>query len=192
MLTNDEIRALNDARTILDRVQAGCAKHRRDAPDNYTEPDGWDYGRVNTSAHRAEWSIFQVLNEIASARVQLIPEILLHNREDDPIRNPGRAEIINVESEDDGFHLHIDAEHGRYVFVIGDGFGLIEAAGPVQEHWAEARRAAAEHQRQIDDGTLGAQGLTGPYHRALGYDRDDPKHPDYHDKMSDLSDRRKP
>lgn len=176
MLTTDEIRALNEARDILDRLQADCAKHRSDKPEHYTKPDGWDYGRITATAYKAEWEVFQVLNELNSTRAQLIPDLLMHNREENPTRAPGRADSISVESEDDGFWLHVAAEIGLYTFPVGDGHELLEAVKPIADHWAEGRRLAAEHQ-QIDDGA---------------YALDDPKHPTYHERMSDLADRRKP
>lgn len=182
MLTTDEIRALNEARDILTKLQGDSAGHRSDRPDSWDDPDGWDYGRISSTASHADWLLFSVLNEMSACHAQQIPELLLHNREENPTRALGRADVT-IESEDDGFHLVVHADRGLYVFEVGDGADLLGAVRAIADHWAEGRAAAAEHQRQIDDADIGGVGA---------YNLDDPKSPGYHDRMSDLADRRKP
>jgi hypothetical protein len=180
MLSTDDIRALNEARTILKQLEADCGKRRRATPDSYTDPDGYDHGRVAEAATAAEWAIFSALNVTNACRVRRIPDELLHNTEEQTIRAHGPADDITVDSDDDGFHVTVYTGDSAHDFTVGDGRTLLEAVKPIADHWAEGAVAAAEHQRHLDaaDGS--------------GYDLDDPKHPTYHERVADLADRRKP
>jgi hypothetical protein len=178
MLSTDDIRALNEARTILKQLEADCGKRRRATPDSYTDPDGYDHGRVAEAAAAAEWAIFNALNVTNACRVRRIPDELLHNTEDSPVRHHGRIEDATTDSEDDGFHITIVTDTGAHEYAAGDGRAILDAAAPILDHWAEGRQAAAEHQRHLE-------AVAGD-----GYEPTDPKSEGWHDRMSEIHDSR--
>jgi hypothetical protein len=178
MLSTDDIRALNEARTILQALERDCGDHRRDKPDSYTDPDGYDYGCVAAAARAAEWAIFQALNEASSSRVRRIPDELLHNTEDSPVRHHGRIEDATTDSDDDGFHITIITDSGAHEYAAGDGRAILDAAAPILDHWTEGQIAAAEHQRHLE-------AVPGD-----GYDPTDPKSEGWHNRMSEIHDSR--
>ena len=84
MLTIEEIRILNEARTLLQAIENRCGEHRRDAPKDWREADGYDYGRAAEAVQGAESALFNVLNTLNAYRIQAIEDEQLHNREEVP------------------------------------------------------------------------------------------------------------
>lgn len=160
MLTTEQIRTLNDARTILKNAQ---------------QPNTWSGGRVSEACDNAQDAIFDVLNATNSHRLQEIPETLLHNSENPDRTKPlGRAEDITVVGDEDGFELHFTTEDGSFVVnVHGVAKELFEATGQIGDWIDEGREARAD--RPVTDDSD-------------AYDPSDPKHPGWSVRVADAYD----
>lgn len=162
MLTTEQIRTLNDARTILRDTKC---------------PRTWEGGFAQSTYYDAEKAVFQALNVTRSYLGQTIPDTLMHNREDvDISRSLGRADNVEVIGDEDGFELHIETESGNYVVnVHGCATQLLEQVKQIGDWFAGGMAAAAAYAPPVDPD---------------GYDRSDPKHPDWHSVHADLYDSR--
>jgi hypothetical protein len=172
MLTTEQIRVLNDARTIL-----------RDTKP----PTTWEGGTARVRYDVAENAIFQALNATRAYLHQPISDDLMHNREDDVTRSLGRADFVTIESDEDGFELHISTDTGYSYVVNVHGVSqllLAEVQKEIGSYWEEARAAAADHQRDLDKVFACDPDESG------GYDPSDPKHPAYHSTHADIWDAR--
>ena len=94
----------------------------------------------------------------------------------------GHAEAIRVESDECGFELHVDTSDGdRYVFnvhaVAWDFAADVDATIGAWRREGEDVRATMRQAAAI----AAAEG---------GYDRSDPKHPDWHSTHADVYDLR--
>lgn len=165
MFSTEQIRTLNDARTILTAAK---------------KPHTWEGGVVKATCEHASDAIFQALNHTRAYLGQPIHDDLMHNREDpDRTRSLGRADSITVESDEDGFELHISTDVGAYVVnVHGISAELLAAVEKeIGGYWAEGRAAAAQHQRDLD---LEVD--------ADAYEPSDPKHPGWSTRVADSYD----
>ncbi len=105
--------------------------------------------------------------------------------------NLGRAESITIEADSDGFELHIDTEYGSYIVnVHGVTKQLLEVGEVINAYWQEGKAAAAEHQRELDISLIEGTSFEDAADAWGGYDRDDPKHPQWHSTHADLWDSR--
>jgi hypothetical protein len=155
MLTTEQIRTLNDARTILKQAKA---------------PHTWEGGRAELSCSDAEWAIFNALNGINAGGIQTIAKSLMHNEEGDVTRSLGRADYVTVDSNEDGFELHISTDTGSYIVNVHGISQLLleEVQKEIGEYWTNARVFAAEHRIFACDPD-----------ESVGYDTNDPKHPNW-------------
>lgn len=162
MFTVDQIRTLNEARTIL---------------RNAKPPLTWEGGRVDEACKQAHEAIFNALNVTSSHRVQEIPDDLMFNREGpDVTRSLGRADEITVDSDEDGYELRISTDRGVYVVNIHAVTDeILEGAKRIAVWQDEMRAASASYVPPVDPD---------------GYDRSDPKHPDWHSVHADRYDSR--
>lgn len=80
MLSNTDIRKINQVRTILDRLESECSDRRTLKPEGWLEADAYDYGRVAQCANSAGDLLFDLLNAMNAYRVQEIEEDDMHNR----------------------------------------------------------------------------------------------------------------
>lgn len=80
-LTDEEIAALNDARTILAQYKEWAGTRSWLTPSGFADggPNAGDYGRVAAFADIAEDAIFMVLNVSNSHRVRKMTKDQLHN-----------------------------------------------------------------------------------------------------------------
>ena len=111
--------------------------------------------------------------------VQKIPDNLMLNKEDGDVvaRSLGRSDWVSVESDEDGFELHISTERGLYVVnVHACAQSLLEQAYREIGGWYRSGQNAAAARPVTNDGD--------------GYDTSDPKHPDWHSVHADLYDSR--
>src|SRR5262245_22542493 len=115
IISIEDLRTLNEARSILDRLEASCAKQRSIKPDNYVDADAYDHGRLAEAADHAENAIFQAINIMSAYRVQRVDDRILHNEEKDPSRPIGRADSVELDSNEDGFELTIYTERGTFI-----------------------------------------------------------------------------
>lgn len=101
------------------------------------------------------------------------------------------ADSIKIETDEDGFHLIVEApeEDGaffkqrRFDFRIDDPEALYDAVKAEIGPWLYERDAAQR--------TFVAQGgYARGFHESGGYATDDPKHPDFHSVHADLWDAR--
>lgn len=92
----------------------------------------------------------------------------------------GITDEVRLESDEFGWELVVETDLDSYRFnVHGVIQDIIKCGVELQAYLDEGRRLASEHQRGlIEIGTIDADG----YHPL------DPKHPDYHDLMSEISD----
>lgn len=119
-------------------------------------------------------------------------------------RITGTAESLEVESEEDGFHLvattsdgdTIDLRIHAVAFEFSSSKGLLA----LLEWSAEGHSVKAQAERSMESAAAGGDLETGyaddpggdldDNDDDSGYDLDDPKHPTYHDRMSDVHDNR--
>ena len=95
--------------------------------------------------------------------------------------NLGRADTVRINSDENGFELHLSTDQGIYVANIhGCTMSLIQQVDEhLRPYWDEAHRLAAEHQAfRCDPDESG------------GYDRSDPKHENWHSVHADIWDNR--
>lgn len=87
----------------------------------------------------------------------------------------GRAESVEIESDENGWELKIVDDDGRvFVFdVHAVSQDLAREARKIDRYWAEGAALAASH--VVNDGD--------------GYDADDPKRPGYLDRADAIRDR---
>lgn len=124
MLTDTDIRTLNEARTILSRLEedARKASYNRATLDDSQSSALWlasCLGMIAGLAGEAEHAVFQVLNHLSSSSVQRLSEDALHNRatSDDSVRLPvgllarlmAAIETPGDLTEDEVGHLLADA-----------------------------------------------------------------------------------
>lgn len=166
MLTTEQIRTLNDARTILADARPG---------------QSWGGGVVRTRLDVAENAIFQALNASRAYLGESISDTLMHNREEPSrTRSLGSADSITIEGMEDGYELTISTDDGLYVVNVHSiTHDLIKVGDELKAYWAEGRAAAADHQRDLDKVFDGD-----------GIPTDDPKHPDWHSVHADIYDNR--
>ncbi len=91
----------------------------------------------------------------------------------------GTAIGVAVCGDENGFELHIQTDEGSYVVNVHACSEqlLSEVEREIGEYWAEAQSAMA-----------GAKIFACNPDESGGYDRDDPKHPDWHSVHADLWD----
>lgn len=91
----------------------------------------------------------------------------------------GTVESVSVVSDESGWELHLtDTDGQRFVLnVHGVSADLVKAVEPVAEYWQEGLEMALQH-----------AGFRGD--EPGGYDRSDPKHPEWHSTHARLWDER--
>ncbi len=163
MLTTEQIRTLNDARTILKEASA---------------PRTFEGGVASNSYSEAEHAIFQALNVSRCYLDVPVSDDLMHNREKGRARSLGTADEITVASLEDGFELHIDTEQGTFIVnVHGVSEHLLhQINSEIGEWYEEGGRARLEQRHDAE--------------QADAYDLRNPKHPQYHSVHADLYDSR--
>ena len=85
MLTDKDLKRINQVRDIMAQLESDCFGMRRTTPESYTEADGFDYGVVASCASRAGDSLFDLLNVMSSYRVQKIAPDVMHNRKSEEV-----------------------------------------------------------------------------------------------------------
>lgn len=91
---------------------------------------------------------------------------------------------VLIEAEEDGFHLIASGEEGEWRFRLPSSIALelMRAVDrEIRPWWQEAESARA--QGPVIVGDSWDESFTG-------YELDDPKHPTYHERMSELWDTR--
>lgn len=86
MLTRKDIRTLNKARDVLQRIQnetRRAAWHKE--PDD-TKVDGYDLGRMGEAADRGEGALFNFLNVSRSYCNETISDEEMHNRKPEAVK----------------------------------------------------------------------------------------------------------
>ncbi len=90
---------------------------------------------------------------------------------------------VLIDPDENGFHLILSGEDREYNFTLDASAAqqLVTAVAVEISPWIREMRKNSEEYASSRLGPVGASG---------GYDPTDPKHPDYHDTMSEVWDSR--
>lgn len=86
MLTRKDIRTLNKARDVLQRIDKETRRAAWHIEPGDTKVDGYEFGRMGEAADRAESAIFNFLNVSRSWCDETISDEEMHNRKPEAVK----------------------------------------------------------------------------------------------------------